>query len=156
MKLDKNAVGERIERKILPAGTYRARVESSIHKTFRSGNTGYEVQFSFPEEPDAKWVYEYFVENSEKLNQRKFLHFYASIGMDSDDTDDMNDIYGEEPLVELYIESDPTHGDKNRIKRFLPLPETDVEPEPEPAPKPAKKAKTGAKITIVKEEDLPF
>lgn len=154
MKIDRNAQPEHTERKILPAGTYRAKVESSIRKTSKSGALMWEVQFSFPEEPDARWCYEYFVENEK--NQWKFAQFYDSIGLDSDDTDDMKDIFGEEPLVSLVVETDAQYGDRNRIKRFLPLPETDVEPEPEPAPKPAKKPKAGAKITLIKEEDLPF
>lgn len=154
MKLDRSTAGEQRERKVLPAGTYRAKVESSIRKTSKSGTLMWEVQLSFPEEPDAKWVYDYFLENEK--SQWKFFQFYDAIGLDSDDTDDMKDIFGEEPLVNLVVETDQTYGDRNKVQRYIKLPEVDAEPEPEPAPKPAKKAKTGAKITLVKEEDLPF
>ena len=154
MKIDRNAQPEHTERKILPAGTYRAKVESSIRKTSKSGAMMWEVQFSFPDEPDARWCYEYFVENEK--NQWKFAQFYDSIGLDSDDTDDMKDIYGEEPLVSLVIETDPNYGDRNRIKRFLPLPDVDVEPAPDAKPAKTVRTKHNAGITPIKEEDLPF
>lgn len=150
MKLDKNATNETPDRKILPAGTYRAKVESSIRKTSKSGALMWEVQLSFPEEPDARWCYDYFVENEK--NQWKFNQFYKAIGLDSDDTDDMKDIYGEEPLITIVVESDPTYGDRNRVRKYLPLPDVDVQPTSEPA----KPARRKSSVKASSEDDLPF
>lgn len=153
MKVDRNATQEQTERVILPAGTYKFKCESALHKTSKSGTPMWELQFSFPDHPDARWCYEYFVENEKNL--WKFNQWFDSIGSDDDDTEAMKYAYGEEGQCQIVIESDPNYGDRNRIKRFLPYKKDDT-PAPEPA-KPARKPrKPSTPAADQSGDDLPF
>lgn len=118
MKIDRNTtVQETGERKILPAGEYRFKVESATYKMSRTNSPMWEVQLSFPDEPDAKWVYDYFPETEKSA--WKFGQFFDSIGEPGDDTDAMKYAYGEEGIVRLIVEHNEVYGDKNKARAYI-------------------------------------
>ena len=47
---------EQTERVILPAGTYRFKCESALHKTSKSGTPMWELQFSFPDSRETSFT----------------------------------------------------------------------------------------------------
>ena len=153
MKVDRNATQEQAERVILPAGTYRFKCESSVYKTSKSGKPMWELKFSFPDHPDAKWVFEYFVES--EAQQWKFNQWWASIGSDDDDTEAMKYAYGEEGQCQIVVETDPNYGARNTIKRFLPYKKDDT-PAPEPAKPAQKPRKPSTPAADQSGDDLPF
>lgn len=107
------------ERKVLPAGTYRFRVESAVRKKSSKGADMWELQLAFPDVKDARWTYDYFVENEKNL--WKFAQFFDCIGSPDDDTDAMKYAFGEEGQVTLVIEHSDEYGDRNKVKRYIPL-----------------------------------
>lgn len=141
MKLDRSVTQDNVttERKVLPAGVYKFKVEGCVRKMSKAGVPMWELQLSFPEEPDARWVYDYLTE-SEKM-MWKFNQFFDCIGSIATDTEEMKYMFGESGQVRLTVEQSEQYGDRNKVQRYLPLQKAPA------APKPAK---------LVKDDELPF
>lgn len=129
MKFDRNAIANNgtSDREVLPAGTYRFKVESAIRKQSKKGGMMWELQLSFPDQLNAKWVYDYLKEDEKNL--WKFAQFFDSIGSGDDDTDAVKYAYGEEGRVTLVIERSEEYGDKNKVKRYVPVKKEEKKPE---------------------------
>ncbi len=129
MKFDRNAIAnnDTSDREVLPAGTYRFKVESAIRKQSKKGGMMWELQLSFPDQPNAKWVYDYLKEDEKNL--WKFAQFFDSIGSCDDDTDAVKYAYGEEGRVTLVIERSEEYGDKNKVKRYVAIKKEEKKPE---------------------------
>lgn len=148
MKLDRTASAEP-ERVTLPEGVYKFEIKNTVHKMSKAGVPMWEIQLAFPEHPEAAWVFDYILERDTQM--WKFNSLYDAIGMDSDDTDDIKDIVGEEGQVRLTVEHDQQYGDRNKVKTYLKY----KEPAGTSSGTPRRKAPQGVP-NMVKDDDLPF
>lgn len=149
MKLDKSATQEQTERTVLPAGIYKFEVRNCVYKINRNNEPMWEIQMSFPDEPAARWVYDYIVEKDSMM--WKFNQLFNCVGLDADDTSDLKYIIGDIGHVRLEVEQSDQYGPRNRVKAYIRMRE---EPKAEPAAKPAKKK--APKISVPESDDLPF
>lgn len=139
MKLDKAATQETVDRVVLPAGVYKYEVRNVVYKINRNNEPMWEVQISFPEHPEARWVYDYITEKESMM--WKFNQIFDSVGLTTaEDTADLKYIIGDTGQVELSVEQSDQYGARNRVKKYL----KDKTPMPDTGPQ------------VVKEEDLPF
>ena len=96
--------------------------------------------------------------NNYSMNKLKKIVESCEISLDdsAEEKEIADSLVGEICTAEIVIHEWNNGKKANQVNKYIVKKEPEVEPEPEPAPKPVKKPKTGAKITIVKEEDLPF
>ena len=118
MKFDRNSLsGNDGEKVILPPGEYEFKVIKATYKKSKSsGKPMWEVSFAFPGFENA-YATDYFMEDSPK----KFVQFYDCIGLNSDDTDDMNEknTFGATGKCRVYTRHDDQYGDSNRIGKYI-------------------------------------
>ena len=148
MKLDKSATQEQAERTVLPAGIYKFEVRNCVLKMNRNNEPMWEIQMSFPDEPNARWVYDYIVEKDTMM--WKFNQLFNCVGLDADDTSDLKYIVGDVGHVRLEVEQSEQYGDRNRVKAYVRMRE-------EPAQAAAKPARKKVQVyTAPQSDDLPF
>lgn len=143
MKLDKSMQWEPKEGDypVLKPGEYVFEVEDATHKRSSTGNLMWEMKLRFEQDngPDVM-VWDYLVEKADEWAVKKFNSFYASLGVDIDDTDKTADCIGEFGKARVKIEKgDDNNPDRNKVAWYLP-----------------KEAEKTAASQPVNSDDLPF
>lgn len=130
---------------VLPEGTYQFEIENVEYTRSRMNKPMYKVRLRVEGDTDVT-VFDNMLEDEKMV--WKFVQFFKSIDMYEDDMDlnpsVMNSTVGSIGKVELTVEKNADFGDRNRVKKYLPV----VKEQPKKARK--------KPSTAITEEDLPF
>ena len=157
MKLNRDSMTNERDFPLLPAGVYRFEVANVVRAQSAAGNDMYQLRIRCTDDNGHTGnVFDNLVE-TEKCGW-KFIQFFDSIGMDTDDTERVLDTVGEVGKVQIKVEQRPGYSDRNTVDRYLPAPKVDVPAKPLPAAKPARKKPSVTRAEALPETDdgLPF
>ena len=128
MKIDRNAVQSNGDFPLLQPGEYRFEVVDAVKAVSASGNDMYQLRLKvFQDNGPAVTVFDNLIEKENCLF--RFVQFFDSLGMDTDDTDATKNAIGEVGRARIKIEQGTNgYADRNRVDRYLPAPKTEKPP----------------------------
>ena len=155
MQLNRDTMTNDREFPLLPAGTYRFEVVNVVRAMSAAGNDMYQLRIKCTNDAgNSGNVFDNLVE-TEKCGW-KFIQFFDSIGMDTDDTESVMNTIGEVGKVQIKVEQRPGYNDRNVVDRYLPAQKPEVPAKPIPAVKRKKPSAPKAEALPESSDDLPF